>query len=324
MQPKKHNRLGLFVSLAIIGLTALIWYKQSAIFDTIRLYGYVAPAPIAKLASDTTMTPSTRRLFYVYHPAIEDKQSFGAHCTDSEKTIVLGCFISRKGIYLYDVSDPRLEGVEQVTAAHETLHAVYDRLSPKERAHVDAMTAQAFSQVTDPRIKATIESYRQKDAAVVPNELHSILGTEVRNLPPDLEAYYKQYFTDRSAVVGFSEQYESEFTSREQQQQDYDAQLKTLKGQIDSLNASLTTREQQINNDYKSLLQLKQSGNTEAYNSGVPAYNAEVNSYNRDVAKVQQMIKQYNEIVEKRNALVVEEGQLLKAIDSRPQTIQSQ
>src|SRR6185295_11567695 len=102
------------------------------------------------------MTPDTRRLFYVYHPVLEDKQAFNSHCTDSEKTIVLGCYISRTGIYLYDVTDSRLNGVEQVTAAHETLHAAYERLSSSERKRVDGLTAQAFAQVTDQRIKDTI------------------------------------------------------------------------------------------------------------------------------------------------------------------------
>lgn len=319
-----QSKVGLVFSLALLGLTVFAWVKRDAVFDMWRLHGYQPPAAVVTLANETTMTPDTRRLFYVYRPDLEDKQSFNEHCTDSEKTIVLGCYISRRGIYLYDVTDDRLKGVEQVTAAHETLHAAYDRLSAKDRKRVDAMTANALSQVTDKRILDTIENYRKKDPNIVPNELHSILGTEVRQLPADLENYYKQYFTDRMAVVSYSEQYEREFTSREQQRNEYDKQLSTLKQQIDSLSTGLSSRERQINSDYQALIRLKQTGKTQEYNDGIPAYNSEVNSYNADVARVQTMIRLYNEIVEKRNALVVEEGQLLQAIDSRPTTIEQQ
>ncbi len=38
--------------------------------------------------------------------------------------------------------------------------------------------------------------------------MHSVLGTEVANLPPALENYYKQYFTNRQAIVNYANQYE--------------------------------------------------------------------------------------------------------------------
>lgn len=52
------------------------------------------------------------------------------------------------------------------------------------------MTAAAYEKLDNTRIKNVIGLYRKANANVS-NELHSILGTEVRNLPSDLEAYYK-------------------------------------------------------------------------------------------------------------------------------------
>ena len=66
---------------------------------------------------------------------------------------MLGCYILNKGIYVYDITDDRLAGVRQVTTAHEMLHAAYDRLSVKERAQVDAMTAAAYEKLDNIRIK---------------------------------------------------------------------------------------------------------------------------------------------------------------------------
>jgi hypothetical protein len=171
------------------------------------------------------MTPGARRLFYVYRPVLEDKGSFNQHCSNSEQTIVLGCYIEHQGIYLYNISDQRLNGVIEVTAAHEMLHGAYDRLSDKERQRIDGLTAGVAASLTDERIKSTVENYRKKDPSVVPNELHSILATEVRNLPPDLEAYYGRYFTNRKAIVDLADQYKQAFTEREDHVKSIDAQL---------------------------------------------------------------------------------------------------
>lgn len=269
------------------------------------------------------MGDKTRRLFYAYHPSLENRATFNTHCPLTEKTIVLGCYVKNTGIYLYDVSDERLHGVVEVTAAHETLHAAYDRLSGKDRSHVEAMIDAAYATVTDERIKKTIEAYRANGADVT-NELHSILGTEVRNLPADLEQYYKRYFMDRLAVVNYSEQYEKAFTDRQDEIARDDAQLKTMKAQIESLTASLKQEAKKIDAEYVALQQLKSSGQIEKYNAGVPVYNRAVSTYNADAKQAETLISQYNALVERRNAIALEENQLQKALDSRPATLQAQ
>lgn len=311
------------LSVLILAAPLVAWTQRDNLFDAWRLHNYAPSTEVVHLADATTMTPNARHLFYVYHPALEDKVAFGNHCGNEEQTIVLGCYILHKGIYVYNVPDPRLNGVKEVTAAHEMLHAQYDRLSSSDRKKVDALTAEALKSITDERLLQTIENYRKQDPSVVPNELHSILGTEVRTLPPDLETYYKRYFTDRSKIVDFADAYKGEFTSREQRVADLDKQLASLKSQIDNLNASLENQQTALKNQYNNLQQLKRSGQIEAYNAAVPAYNLAVQSYNADVNKERTLVAQYNNLVEERNSLAVEENQLIKALDSR-ETIQTQ
>lgn len=319
-----NKRIVSFVlSLIILAVPVIAWAQRDYLFDTWRLHNYAPSTDVVRLADATTMTPSSRRLFYVYHPSLEDKSAFGSHCGNEEQTIVLGCYILHKGIYVYNVPDQRLNGVKEVTAAHEMLHAEYDRLSSGERKKVDALTDQALKSITDERLLQTIENYRQKDASVVPNELHSILGTEVRNLPPELETYYKQYFTNRAAVVGFADSYKGEFTGREQKVADLDKQLASIKSQIDGLNSSLENQQTSLKAQFNTLQQQKQSGQIEAYNAAVPAYNQAVKSYNSDVNRQRSLVTQYNTLVEERNSLALEENQLIKALDSR-ETIQTQ
>jgi uncharacterized protein YukE len=302
--------------LPLVLVLTVLWQRQ-AIADYIRLYNYTPPAAIVTLADETTMNSRMRRMFYVNHPDIAHKADFKKYCSTGEKTIVLGCFIENKGIYLLSVDDERLEGIEQVTAAHETLHAAYARLSSSERKKVDAMTAAAFASLTDQRVKDTIELYRKQDPTVVPNELHSILGTEVSNLPANLEMYYTRYFSDRAKIVRYSEQYEQAFTDRKNQIADYDAQLASMKQQIDSLEKSLTAQDADLTSQRANLNDLKNGGQSEAYNAAIPGYNAKVVQYNKDVNTLTSLIAQYNEAVPKRNDIATEESELVQAIDTR-------
>ena len=269
------------------------------------------------------MNDETKKLLYVNHPALEDKTAFRDKCAKGEKTIVLGCFVPFNGIYVQNITDERLNGVLQVTTAHETLHAAYQRLSPAEKKKVDKWLNDAFATVQDQRIKDTIQDYKDNGDDIT-NELHSILGTEVANLPPELENYYKRYFTDRSKVVAYSQAYDAAFTSRKAQVAAYDRQLEELKKSIDSHNASLDTKEAQLNTSERELQQLKRSNQVEAYNAAVPAYNALVQSYNAEVATTRSLIDQYNAILKSLNDIVFEERELVKAIDSRPQAVSPQ
>ncbi len=316
---KRLLKIGLVSCLAVIPLV-LLWQYQ-AIEDWWNLRNYVPPPAIASLATADTMNDKGRRLFYVNKPQLDDKQVFNNDCTDSEQTIVLGCYKSNSGIYILTVTEPRLKGVEEVTAAHEMLHAAYDRLSAGERKHIDDLTNQVYSNIKDDRLRATVEQYRQKDPSVVPNELHSILGTEVKDLPPELEAYYSRYFSSRQAIVAMSEQYEQEFTSRKNQINQFDSKLATLKKQIDSYQQSLAAQNQALNAQRGHLDGLQSSNTPPAdYNAQVAKFNSSVVSYNAQVVQLRDLIKQYNDLVSQRNAVASEQRSLVQAIDSRVST----
>ncbi len=323
MKDSLKKVVSLLTSLALIAAVVLVWWQHWAIYDWWRLRGYQPPAAIAQIAADTTMKPSTQHLFYVYHPDLEDKQTFSQNCKSDEKTIILGCYVAFKGIYLSNIQDPRLSGILQVTAAHETLHAAYDRLSPSEKQRVNKLIDQAYAGLQDDRIKNTVEEY-QKSGADVTNELHSILGTEVRNLPPELETYYGRYFSDRSKIVSYSENYEKAFTDRKNKVAEDDRELASIKQQIDSLEASLNAQQKVIDAKRAQLDAYLAAKDYKDYNAGVNDYNAQVASYNQNVNRIKSLISQYNSLLEERNALALEENQLINAIQNTPETIQQQ
>lgn len=313
---RTKNAISWILLIVVIALTVITLTRMQEIQDWFALRNYTPPARVSKLADDTTMNDSTKKIFYVNHPELNDKSTFNGHCRTTEQSIVLGCYIENKGIFLLKVEDSRLNGVMEVTAAHEVLHAAYDRLSSEERKKVDKMTADFFATIKDERIKNTVKNYQDKDSSVVPNELHSILGTEVSSLSPELEEYYSRYFKDRKKIAKFSEQYEQAFVELREQVDELDADLNSLKKQIDDNQSELNTKNQQLDSERSNLDQLLSAKKIEEYNSEVGTFNQLVSSYNRLINETKQLINEYNALVEKRNSLATQEQDLVNSIDS--------
>jgi hypothetical protein len=270
------------------------------------------------------MTSYTKKVFYVNHPIIEGKQSFALSCPDnSEQFVVLGCYrLNQQGIFILQVNNTDLAGIEQVTAAYETLHAIYQRLSPSQQAKLNAqLKSYENNQLSDPVIKAQIANFRKTESGEVYNEMTSLFGTDVANLPASLTKFYAQYFNNRQNLVNLYTNYESAFTTRQNQISSLDSQLQSLQAQINSNESSLSSQYSNILTTQTSLNNLKSSNQIAQYNSGVPSYNAEVDSYNQAVNTTQDLIDQYNNLAEQHNSIALEEQQLTQAITSSAKPI---
>jgi uncharacterized protein YukE len=305
----------LLISILLLGGT--IFWQRQAIGDWIQLYGYEPPTRITALADQTTMTASAEHLFYLNKPVVASKAEFADFCKNPEQTIVLGCYHSgQDGIYILSISNTsELDGVMQVTAAHEMLHAAYDRLSSDEKARVDKLLQTYYdSGLKDAAIKAEVDAYRKSEPGQLLNEMHSIFGTEVANLPAELETYYAQYFTSRSAVVAQAENYQAEFRKREAAVKAYDVQLNNLQAKISHNKELLAAQGKALQAARSRLDASKSSGNIASYNAAVPSYNKAVRTYNALLETTRGQINQFNAIVSKRNALVLEEQNLVKQL----------
>jgi len=320
---RKHpvlRRILLLAVLAIlVGNGALLWMQRDVIMDWVHTRGYVAPQNIVQLADDDTMTPYARRIFYVNYPAIEDKDAFNRDCPDaSHEVAVLGCYRgNRNGIYLYKVNDVRLDGITQVTAAHEMLHQAFDRLQPAERKHIGELLNDYYkNHLTDKNVIDKMASYKKLEPDDMTNEMHSVFGTEITNLPPELETYYKRYFTDRRKVLDYRNKYVSAFSARQDQIDAYDKQRDILKQQIDDAQSALDSWEKALKAQRDQMSADMAAGEIARYNAAVPGFNAQVQQYKAKVTETNDLINKYNDITDKRNALTAQEQELIKAQDS--------
>ena len=272
----------LFV-LVGLGYVAL---NTQYIADKAVSYSYQPSNGMAALLNDISLTDEGTFYAYTGRPQLSTQQEFNAKCDKKHtESIVLGCYISPYNIYVYDVDDERLQSVRQVTTAHEVLHVAYDRLSGEQKAKVNLLLDEAtkMAEQTDPELSKRLAIYDQTQPGQRSNELHSIIGTEIADIPTELEEYYSRYFKDRKKVVEYALQYSKVFNALKESQDGLVRRLNDLKVEID-----LLSRE---------------------YNANVSILNEDVETFN-DKASVQNGFQTQEQYDSARNDLVIRKNKL--------------
>ncbi len=237
---------GILVALAgvaIVGQAVLVagagWAVANprVVTDTITVWQYEPTPAIAGLATRAGMSDEGRFVFYASQPQVLSEEAFDRVCSRSELGIgVLGCFTLADGrIHLYDITNVELDEFEVVVAAHEMLHAAWDRLSVEERAALEAPLEEAFAQVEpDSELATRIASYEAADPSSRIPELYAIIGTELATIPPALDEHYARWFDDRSQVVTLWEGVQGIFRELEAELNRLSAELEQLAREIEA------------------------------------------------------------------------------------------
>ncbi len=315
------------IAVFIVLITVAVWslFDLRTLRDWYILAVYKPPAEIVDIAKTDTMTSYARQLFYVNRPQISSKQLFAQNCPNgTEQSYVVGCYhAGDNGIYLLNVTDPRLNGIVEVTGAYEMLHAGYARLTNQQRNLIDQrMWTYYQSHDLGTEIKQQMAAYAKTEPGEQYDELYSVLATEVSDLPINLENQYRIYFTDRRQVVDMYNGYEAAFTERQAEIKADDNQLTTLKKQIQTEEGEISTLLANIQSDQNVLTSDKAQGRIADYNAEVVNYNDIVNSYDSLIVQIKSVISSYNGLVNSRNKLALEEQQLIQDINANPgQTI---
>jgi hypothetical protein len=330
-----RTRLWLWGSwFGLLILFAILWINRIPVYDWAVLRNYSPPADVSNLAINSGMNEQGKKLFYIGKPLLLDSQQFNKSCINTEQTKVLGCYVSygisglsqvagivAYNIYVYDINRPELEGIQEVTAAHEMLHAAYDRLSVSEKNRINELLVNYYNKSNNETLRKTIESYAARDPNVVSNELHSILATEIRSLPAELEQYYSNYFEDRDKVVDKYEAYEKVFSNNKAEIDKIIGELNLRKIEITKLEDILEVQNKQLQDIKSRMDSFSSSGNIGAYNSLVPEYNKLANIYNSEINELRQLLQEFNQLVEAHNSLIIVQQDLINSIDSNYQPL---
>ncbi len=257
---------------------------------------------IIELAREASLSRSARTLFASNNPHIRDKANFAEDCPlpESDDTFVLGCYDSNSAdIAILRIDRPDLAGVMPVTAAHEMLHAAYQQLDRKTRKKVGTMIERFLTEVPQPDIETELEAYSPRERA---NEVHSLMGTEVRDLPPGLEKYYGKFFEDRAAVVTLFETYEAVFKALEVRFVTLTYELAALERELGAIEGQANAAGNEADTLANQIDQLRAQGRIDESNALVGPQNAAVNRANSLGAQYNALVVQYNAKVAELNA----------------------
>ncbi len=316
----RRSVFGLIVGLLLVGVSFFAVLNKQYIIDSVRFWQYQPSSVVATIAARDELTDSGRFVFYASQPESHSGQAFNSKCNRKEEnTAILGCYVNDR-IYLYDVTDKRLDGINEVTAAHEMLHAVYQRLSDGEKATVDKLVEAEYAKLkVNPEYQDRMAYYDRTEPGARDNELHSIIGTEVASVSPELEAHYAKYFSNRSIVTGLYAKYNGVFTALSQQTQQLAKQLDSLSKQIDTATKQYEADIKQLNADVATFNQRADSGKFTSqaqFNAERQALVNRSNSLETNAKSVNALIVQYNQLKDEYNATATQSNDLYKSIDS--------
>jgi chaperonin cofactor prefoldin len=264
MNRKRLTRgyIGALVTTAISVIIALgLLMNRQFIIDQLNVWQYKPSSQIQLLTTRTGMSETGKFYFYTSQPALEDRQTFNGHCSNQDtNTAILGCY-TNEHIYIYNVSNTKLNGIRSVTAAHEMLHAAYQRLSDAQRASVNGMVEKEYVKLRDDKkLAARMAFYAKTEPGERDNELYAVIGTEIGSIDPSLESHYARYFSDRQKVVRLHASYEAVFTQLQTRADQLSAQLNTLSASISSDSSEYNAEVNQLNSDISTFNQDANSG----------------------------------------------------------------
>lgn len=246
--------MGWIVSALLIAGSIWLWVERQYVVDAIQYNQYTPTATVKEVANQAGLTDDALFTFYATHPSVESSSEFNKHCQRKEAdSPILGCYAGNR-IFIFNVTDERLKGIKAVTAAHELLHAEYERLPDSEKKRLQPLLQAAYRRVTNADLEARMKYYEKTEPGEAFNELHSILGTEYASLGTDLENHYKKYFENRAALVALHQKVEQTFN--------------TLSEEADLLVNQIEKLAHTIN------------GDTKQYNADVSGLNAAVTAFN--------------------------------------------
>lgn len=236
----------------------VVW-QRDWVRDSFMLLQYAPSEHIASVSERIALSSRGERYFYASLPEVNATTEFTELCENHEETsVVLGCYVNGR-IYLFNVDNTELDGIVEVTAAHEVLHAAYDRLQRNDRNKVRELLEnenKRLSKSAEFRQRMSVYDELSNDELI--EELHSVIGTEVAAIDPELEQYYERYFENRQGIVELYQDYQAVFTQLQEQSR--------------SLADSLDTQAVQINQ------------RADAYRQASSRLDADIDEFNRRVA----------------------------------------
>lgn len=316
-QKTKRNYCGWVILLVLVAIATIIVLNRAWIYDWFRGVTYRPTAEMISIRDELNLTGRGEFLFNATQPELNEADAFNANCRQDESEVaVLGCYTAGN-IYVYNITDVKLDGIRELTAAHELLHAVWARMGNAEKEDLKPILQQVYQNNLSV-LKDDIETYADDERI---EEIFVRAGTEIKKLPDVLEKYYAEIFDDQDAVVDFYESYIAVFREIKMKMEGLASEIEVLR---DSINVKMTEYENKVNQLEVDITRFNNCAETagcfateaEFYvqRSTLVARESEINLLNDEINN---MIDDYNLKVDEYNADALESRKLQNMINSK-------
>ncbi|MBR3233241.1 hypothetical protein IKG12_00030 [Candidatus Saccharibacteria bacterium] len=302
MPKNKSRNIILAVSALIVVLAGVfIYLNRIVIYDWLMAMSYRAPAEVAEVENKIALTDRAKLIFAATHPSMESREDFNEHCNSHEKEIsILGCYSDGK-VHIYNIQSSELNGILESTAAHELLHAVWDRTDSGEKSRLTNYLMDVYNdEKYHDLLSDDLDTYEQKNRI---DELHSRIGTEIADLPEELEKHYARYFTNQDLVVDFYNSYITPFKELDEEIKALSAELESSNTEIEEKSASYYARAEQL---LKEVDEFNACANTSGCFASNAAFLARRNQLMAEQVNLDGMYDEINSLVNHYNTLVIE------------------
>lgn len=317
---KRSFPVAVFIIIAVgVGW---MWLNRQYIQDWQAVQSFTPTAEVAAIPERSSMSDKGAFLFYASHPSISDASEFNHQCARREtSSAILGCY-DGVHIYLYHIKNPELNGMTEVTAAHEMLHAAWKRLGDNERARLETHLEAVYDRLKTADLEERMAYYERQQPGERTNELHSILGTEFHALDPYLEEHYSRYFTNRQVIVSLHKKYVTvSDTLRRQSEtlrQEIETLVKALNTDIAAHNMTVSQLEAEVtmHNGKATSIDTADPVAVQQYNMAQTSLMARRTQLQRDEEALAQRQNIYQQKVAEYNKLVIRSETLVNSMDS--------
>lgn len=309
--------IGFVILLA--GITGVLFYQnRTNLFDWFAGLSYSPTPEVSALEESVNLTDSAKRILHATHPSLESRDDFNVYCdSHNSKVSVLGCYTNNR-IYLYDINESSLAGVKESTLAHELLHAVWARMSDSEKDRISTLLTEVYNNEQYHSLLAEdLETYEESNRM---DELHSRIGTEIVELPEELEAHYAKYFKDQDAIVMYFNDYITPFRELSQKIKELSDKLTSLDVEIQEKSKSYHDLAEELSADIDKFNQCTNETNcfasTSAFQNARNELLSRKSSLEELFEQTNNLIKQYNDIVKEYNDNIMRGETLENLINS--------
>lgn len=295
-------------------------------YDYIKASFYTPSGEMQTIIDKLDLTSHGVRVLKATGPKLSTREVFNEKCDSHNVEIyVLGCYITQDdNIYLYDIDNMELDGVKESTTAHELLHAFYHRLPFWEKSGLNKELQKAYDALeSDSEIRENLSLYKDDDFY---DELHSRLGTEVKNLSPELEKHYARIFNDQDKVVALYEKYSSKFKQLEKELNEISKNIEIMKTYIDGETVRLDDLSTQLNqkiDDYNKRIESGNYTSVSVAKSEGDALKIEIDTINQAYDALNKYIEDYNQLIDTYNNNVIQTNNILDSINSNSERFNS-